>query len=416
VASLKTCSNNLEVDQRLTNSRDLQSLVFVLNVEGQPLMPTKPARARKMVENGKAKIVKLYPFTIKLNFECENKVQNVTLGIDTGYKNIGFSCVTEVKELISGTIILDGRTSSRLTEKSMYRRVRRNRHRWYREPRFLNRAKPEGWLPPSVQRRYDTHLSLINRMKAILPVSQVIIEVANFDIQKIENPEIFGEQYQQGDLFDYQNMRSYLMTREKGKCQLCSKEFSRGNPSHIHHCKQRSEAGSNRAKNLALLHKKCHTKLHKKGLKLKSTKQYKPSTFMSIIHKRFWQDIPGLKVTYGYITFLKRQENNIPKSHNNDAFVIAKGTDQERCKPVTIQQKHRNNRAIQMNRKGFKPSIRKQRYNIQPFDIVWIMGKKHIASGIQNKGRYLLVKGIKSPISVKNIENHYKFGSLAWAI
>jgi hypothetical protein len=404
------------VDLRLANSQDLQSLVFVLNIEGQPIMPTKSARARKMVENGKAKVVKLYPFTIKLNFKCENQVQEVTLGIDSGFKNIGFSCVSGKKELISWTLILDGKTSERLTEKAMYRRGRRNRHHWYREPRFLNRVKREGWLPPSIERRYNTHLSLINRMKAILPVSQVIIETANFDIQKIENPEIEGVEYQQGDLYGYQNMRSYLMAREKGLCQLCNKEFGKGNPSHIHHCKQRNETGSNRTKNLAILHKKCHVKLHKKGLKLKPAKQYKPNTFMSIIHKRFWQDVPGMWVTYGYITFLKRLENNISKSHNNDAFVIANGSFQERCKPVIITQKHRNNRAIQLNRKGFKPSIRKKRYSIQPLDIVYINNKKYITSGSRGKGKSIILSENKKDIPIYKISKYYNFGGLAWAI
>jgi hypothetical protein len=413
VASLKTCSNNLEVDQSQHAGR-LKAVVYVLSITGNPLMPCKPAKASKLLKNGKATVVKLYPFTIKLNFECENQVQEVTLGIDSGFKNIGFSCVSGKKELISGTLILDGKTSERLTEKAMYRRGRRSRHHWYRKPRFLNRVKPEGWLPPSIERRYNTHLNLINRIKAILPVSHVIIETANFDIQKIENPEIEGVQYQQGDMYGYQNMRSYLMTREKGLCQLCGKPFEKGNTSHIHHCKQRNEAGSNRTKNLAILHKKCHVKLHKKGLKLKPAKQYKPNTFMSIIHKKFWQDVPGMQVTYGYITFLKRLENNIPKSHNNDAFVIANGSFQERCKPVIITQKHRNNRAIQLNRKGFKPSIRKRRYSIQPLDIVWIDRKKQVAAGIQNKGNYLLIKGIKSPVSIKKIQKIYNYGTFAY--
>ena len=109
----------------------------------------------------------------------------------------------------------------------MYRINRRSRHHWYRQPRFLNRKKPEGWLPPSIQRRYDTHLRLIERLKQILPISNITIEIAKFDIQKIENPDIKGIQYQQGSLFEYQNMRGFLMSRENGKCQLCDKNFSK---------------------------------------------------------------------------------------------------------------------------------------------------------------------------------------------
>lgn len=408
--------NNPEVDQPQFHTGGLKTSVYVLSIEGKPLMPCSPAKCRKLLKSGRAKVVKLYPFTIKLNFECENQVQDVTLGIDSGFKNIGFSCVTDQKELISGTVILDSKTSSRLTERRMYRRGKRSRHHWYREARFNNRVKREGWLPPSIERRYNTHLSVIRMVKSILPVSQVIIETANFDIQKIENPEISSTEYQQGDMYGYQNMRSYLMAREKGLCQFCSKEFSNGNPSHIHHCKQRNEAGSSRTKNLAILHEKCHTMLHKKGLKLKPAREYKPSTFMSIIHKRFWRDVPGMQVTYGYITFLKRQENKISKDHNNDAFVIASGTRQERCKAVIIHQKHRNNRAVQLNRNGFAPAIRRHRYSIQPKDIVWIGEKKFTAAGMHNKGKSIVLSETKKSVPITKISKFYNFGGLAWAV
>jgi hypothetical protein len=413
VVDLKTRFNNPEVNLHQHHTGGLKDVVYVISLEGNPLIPCLPAKARKLIKNGKAKIIKLYPFTIMLNFECENQIQEITLGIDSGYKNIGFSCVSSKQELISGTVSLDDKTSERLTEKRMYRRGRRNKL-WYRKPRFLNRKKKEGWLPPSIQRKYDTHLNLIKRLKTILPITEVIIETANFDIQKIENPIIEGVDYQQGNMYGYQNLRSFLMVREKGLCQLCSKEFTKGNSSHIHHCKPRSENGSNRPKNLALLHEKCHVKLHKKNLKLNPAKSYKPNTFMSIIQKKFWNDIPNLKVTYGYITFLKRQENNISKSHNNDAFVIANGTTQIRCSITSIRQKHRNNRGLQLNRKGFEPSIRKQRYKIQPKDLVWVDNKKYIVVGVQNKGSYVKVENTKKVLSVKNIKRIYNYGSFSF--
>jgi hypothetical protein len=296
----------------------------------------------------------------------------------------------------------------------MYRRGRRSRHHWYRKPRFLNRKAKKGWLPPSIQRRYDAHLKLIKLAQTILPITEITIETGNFDIQKIDNQDIGGVEYQQGDMFGYQNERAYLMAREHGLCQLCHKEFSKGNSSHIHHCKQRSEAGSNRVKNKAILHEKCHIKLHKQGLKLAAPKSLKPETFMSIIHKKFQQDIPGVNITFGYVTFVKRNEIKLEKTHYNDAFVIAGGTIQERCKPIVIKQKHRNNRVIQMNRKGFKPSIRKQRYSIQPKDLVWVNKKRYIAIGTQNKGTYIKVENSKKVFAAKNIEQTYHFGSFAF--
>lgn len=411
--ALSTLDNNPEGVQHRKVEHLL--LVFVQNKDGDPLMPCSARKARKLLQEKKAIVVKRFPFTIKLAFGSSGYKQKATLGVDSGYENIGFSATTETKELISGTVKLDSRTSARLTARRMYRMGRRSRHHWYRKPRFLNRTKKEGWLPPSVQRRYDTHLNLVLRLKKILPISGIIIETANFDIQKIMNPDISGTDYQHGNLYDYQNMRSYLMSREKGKCQFCGKDF-KGQGSHIHHCKQRNESGSDRSSNLAILHKPCHEKLHKQGLKLSKPKSYKPNTFMSIIHKRFFQDITGVKITYGYITFVNRNKLGLEKSHINDAFVIGNGANQERSKSWNIEQKHRHNRILQINRKGFKPSIRTSMYKIQPKDLITINGQVFSVMGIQNKGAYVRVKDGQKVISTRNIESIYNFGGFAWNI
>lgn len=412
VSVLKTSFNNPEVNlSQHTAKRKV--VVYVLSIEGKPLMACTSAKCKKLLKTKRAHVYKMYPFTIQLNFKCENIVQDVEFGIDSGFKNIGFSATTAKKELASGTVILDDKTSDRLTERRMYRRGRRNKL-WYRKPRFLNRKKNANWLPPSTQRRYDTHLKLLKLYQEILPITSIKIETANFDIQKINNPEICGEGYQQGDMYGYQNMRSYLMSREKGLCQLCHKPFAKGNPSHIHHCKQRNEKGSDSAKNMAILHKKCHTKLHKKGLKLSSPKTLKAETFMSIISKKFQQDIPNVKITFGYVTFVNRVNLGIEKTHFNDAFVIANGTNQERVKPIEIKQKRRNNRAIQLNRKGFKPSIRKNRYTIQPKDLIWIDGKKHVASGTHNNGTRVIVEGTKKSYAINKVQKIYHFGSFTF--
>ena len=409
VAGLKTYANNLEVDLH-QHTGGLKAVVYVLSFEGLPLMPCTAAKARKLLKVNRAEVITCYPFTVQLNFVCENRVQEVQMGIDSGFQNIGFSCISANKELASGTVILDAKTSARLTERRMYRRHRRNKL-WYRQPRFLNRKKREGWLPPSTQRRYDTHLKIIRELKKRLPIKIVTIEVANFDIAKIENSTIEGVEYQQGDMYGYQNMRSYLMAREKGCCQLCRKAFSKGDPSHIHHCKERSESGSNRAKNLAILHKKCHEKLHKKGLKLPAPRSYKSNTYMSITRKKFWSDIPDLKDCYGYITFIKRIELGLEKTHYTDAFVIAGGALQQRHIPLEIIQKHKNNRVLQLNRKGYAPSIRRQRYAIQPKDLVWIDGKRKVAIGVHHKGLRVMVS--KKSIAINNIQKTFHFGTFS---
>ena len=413
VSSSKTCFNNPEVNQSQHTAR-LKTIVYVISIEGKPLMPCTPAKAKKLLKRKRAKVVKLFPFTIKLNFVCENQIQEVSLGIDSGYGNVGFSAVTKKKEVMSGTLILDDRTSIRLTERAMYRRKRRNKL-WYRKSRFLNRGnQKQGWLPPSTQRRYNAHLKLINLAKSILPISKVTIETANFDIQKLENPEIRGTDYQQGEMYGETNLRSYLLSREKGKCQICQKEFTRGNRPHIHHKDERKNGGSDRVKNASIIHEKCHKKLHKKGIKLSAPKSFKAGTFMSTIQNRFQKDIPYSKITFGYLTFVERIKLGLEKSHCNDAFVISIGENQERCEPIAITQKHRNNRAIQISRKGFAPSIRKQRYSIQPKDLIWIDNKKHVTSGTHCNGTRVIVEATKKSHNIKKVQQVYNFGSFAF--
>ena len=197
-ASLKT-SSNIPEETQPQQTEGFNTNVFVIAKEGHPLMPCSPAKARKLLKAEKAKVVKRCPFTIQLNWVCENQVQEIICGIDSGYENVGFNCLTKKKVLICGEVKLDSRMKKRLDERRMYRRNRRNKL-WYRKPRFLNRAKPKGWLPPSIQRRFDAHINLIERLKKILPISKVIVETASFDIQKLNNSNIEGTEYQQGEM------------------------------------------------------------------------------------------------------------------------------------------------------------------------------------------------------------------------
>jgi len=411
--------NNLDVD--LLQHKGGQGLrvpviAYVLNQRGKPLMPCSARKARILVKKGDAYVVKTNPFfVIRLKRATGEQVQSCSLGIDSGYKNVGFSAVNNQKEIVCGTLELDQKTSGRLIKRRMYRRGRRNRL-WYRQSRFNNRKKRKGWLPPSVQRRFNTHIFLINKIRDLLPISEIIVEAGNFDIQKIENPDISGIQYQQGSMFEYQNMRSFLMARENGKCQLCSKNFSKGNESHIHHIISRCDGGTDKSKNLALLHEKCHNKLHKQKLLnlLKKNKQYKDTTFMSIIRWKFREIYPDCIMIYGNETFVKRNILRLEKTHCNDAFIIANGTNQSKTVPVLFKQKHRNNRVLQVNRKGFRPSIRKQRYSIQPYDLITVNGKRYVVKGCHSYGRsivctdsinkfYFNIKKVKKVFHIKSI-------------
>ncbi|NEP43184.1 MAG: hypothetical protein F6K35_29750 [Okeania sp. SIO2H7] len=264
--------------------------VYVINKDGRPLMPTTPRKARLLLKSGKAKVAKRDPFTIQLTLGSSGYTQPATLGIDSGFENIGFSAVNEKEELLGGELRMLKGMSERITERKKYRRTRRNRLR-HRTPRFDNRRRKNGWLPPSIQHKLDTHHRLINRIKSILPIKQVIIEVANFDIQKIRNSEISGEGYQQGEQHGFYNLREYILHRDNHKCQHPECKNKSQNPIlQVHHLGywKNPPDRTDRPGNLITLCNKCHTPAqHKKGKKLfgwePKVKSFKPETFMSIV-------------------------------------------------------------------------------------------------------------------------------------
>ena len=197
-------------------------LVYVINRHGKPLMPCKPQKARKLLKEQKAKVVKRTPFTIQLLYGSSGYKQDVTLGVDTGSKTTGVSATTENKEVFSAEVALRNDIVDLLSTRRMLRRSRRSRKTRYRQSRFLNRKKPEGWVAPSVQNKIDTHIKVVKMVHDILPITKVVVEVAQFDIQKIKNPDIRGEEYQQGEQLGFYNVREYVLFRDKHNCQHCN--------------------------------------------------------------------------------------------------------------------------------------------------------------------------------------------------
>ena len=287
-------------------------------------MPCTERKARLLLKNKKAKIVTYKPFTIQFKHGSSGYTQETRLGIDTGSKHIGIAVTSQDKVLIKGEIELRQDVKKLLEVRRILRRARRNRNRRYRESRFLNRTKKNGWLPPSIQSRIDNTVMWINKFYSLLPKCKLTIEVGKFDIQKIENPQIQGTQYQQGTMYEYRNRIAYLLAREKGKCQFCNKEYKKGNPWRLHHIWGKSK---NRPQDWALLHKSCHEELHQKKLektlRKKKSKSYKESTFMNIIRQRLFKVYPQAKFTYGNITFQDRCDLGLDKTHFNDAITIS---------------------------------------------------------------------------------------------
>lgn len=303
--------------------------VFVKNMRGEPLMPCSPRKARLLLREGKAKVINYTPFTIQLTYATGETVQEVSIGIDLGTKHTGIAVTSENKVLAKGEIEVRQDVKKLLDTRRTYRRGRRTRKTRYRKPRFNNRTRAEGWLPPSIQSRLDNTFRWIDRFISLVPHPTLTIEVGKFDAQKMMNPDIKGEEYQQGQTLGYHDVRYFVFARDKYTCQVCKK--SKDKIFNTHHIIYVSHGGSDRADNLITVCTDCHThENHQRGkvfwrwmVEGKKLPSYKEGAFMNIFRKRVFRKYPQAKITYGSITTPRRKELGLEKSHENDAIAIS---------------------------------------------------------------------------------------------
>ena len=305
-------------------------MVYVLNINGQPLMPTqRHGKVRRLLKAGKAKVIKRCPFTIQLLYETQDNVQPVSLGVDAGSKYIGISATTEEIVLYEAEIKLRNDIVKLLSDRREQRRGRRNRKTRYRKPRFNNRRRKDGWLAPSVQNKVDSHLTAIRKVHEILPVTKVIVEVASFDIQKIKNLDIKGTEYQKGEQLGFWNVREYVLWRDNHTCQCC-KGKSKDKVLNVHHIESR-KTGGNAPNNLITLCETCHKGYHNGTIVLpnaiKRGMRFRDAAFMNIMRWTLYENLKkiynNVSLTYGYITKNVRINNGLSKSHYFDARCIS---------------------------------------------------------------------------------------------
>ena len=314
------------------------STVYVIHQNGTPLMPTTRNRhVRILLESGKAKVVKREPFTIQLLYETTDFVQDIDLGIDAGSKTIGVSACTEKEEVYAAEVENRTDVTKNLSERRQYRRFRRYRKRRYRKPRFLNRvrSKHKGWLAPSVENKISTHVETVKKIMEILPISHVTVEVASFDIQKLQamengGPLPEGKAYQEGPQLDFFNSREYVLFRDGHVCQCC-KGRSKDLVLNVHHIESR-QTGGDAPNNLITLCETCHKGYHNGTVKLPKTIRrgmtFRDAAFMGIMRWTFYRRLCGMypgkvSMTYGYLTKNERIRAGLPKTHCVDARCIS---------------------------------------------------------------------------------------------
>ena len=321
--------------------------VYVIAMSGHPLMPCSPRKARKLLDDKAAIVKKRTPFTIQLTTPTSEIVQEVVLGVDAGSKTIGLSAAAKDEELYAAEVLPRNDVVENLSARRAFRRARRNRKTRYRKPRFNNRvgSKNKGWLAPSVEVKIQEHITAIKRVCAILPISKVVVETAEFDLQLLKAIELGlpvpeGEDYQKGEMLGTYNVRQYALKRDNYQCCCCGAKSSKKQQVkfHVHHAESR-KTGGDASNNLYTLCESCHEKLHKgllpeemiAKLKSRKLKPTRDATFMGIMRKTLLQrlrselDIPVWE-THGYVTKYTRAELlKLPKSHINDALCIAAG-------------------------------------------------------------------------------------------
>lgn len=440
-------------------------ITCIIANDGTKLMPTfNIKKVRRFLKEGRAKIVCYHPFTVQLLYKTkETNVQPIEIGMDAGYQTIGFSVKSEKHEFVSAEYeLLKGETEHH-KERKMYRNMRRNRLR-YRKARWSNRTIPKGWLAPSVRHKKEQHTAIINRYVKYMPITNITVEVGQFDTQLLEAIEkgitISGVEYQHGETYGYDTLREAVFSRDNYCCQICSKSAIKDKVIlRTHHLGYLIGDRSNRMNNLLTVCTKCHTpKNHKQGGKLyglkPKLKRFKGAAFMNSVKWQIYEKLKALypsidiKITYGAKTKRVRLDRNIAKSHSNDAYCIGQFLPKHKTSTLYYKKKRKNNRVLSKfydakyidvrdgsiktgqqlscnrtnrstprknpnNERQFRGrkvskgrySVRKQRYSLQPYDVVLYKGEKQIVKGVISCGKSVLLQNSRTstPKNVKLI-------------
>jgi len=297
--------------------------VYVLNREGKPLMPCKPAIARLLLKAGKAKCIRRTPFTIKLLIDTTEYRQKVIAGMDTGSKTVGCASTANGKVIYQSEVQIRQDISKKMEQRRIYRKSRRGRKTRYRKARWQNRAamRNKGRLAPSIKSKVDSHLREKWFVEFILPVSRWKVETASFDIYKISNPDIGRKDYQNGNQKGFHNVKAYVLHRDGYQCQKCKIKNTK---LHVHHIVFKSNGGTDTPSNLITLCKSCHTELHNGDFEIKGAiSKTKHATEIGIVKSRLKKQFGAFEETFGYETKFKREQIlQLPKTHYNDAVAI----------------------------------------------------------------------------------------------
>lgn len=404
-------------------------MVYVISKDSEPLMPCSNVIARLLLKQGKAKVKKRVPFTIKLLYDTTKYTQELTLGVDTGSSHIG----TAISDN-SGNIYYMADTKIRndiadkMKRRAKYRRDRRNRKTRYRPARWLNRRNSikNNRFSPTMISKFHSHEKEIEFVKAILPISKLVIEAGTFDTHLMKNPALADGNikhwgYQKGANYGFENTKAKVLVRDKHTCQCCRGKH-KDNKLEVHHIIFRSQGGSDEEDNLITLCSTCHYNVHhgkqKLNLKGKLRGTLKHATQMNSIRKQLLErSYPNAIETFGYITKANRYLNGIEKTHYSDACVIASGGKQVNilqkeiyCKVEVAKGDYQRTKGVRSQQKLPKGKV----CGFKKFDKVLYLGKDYFIKGRMSKGGYAILMDIEgNKIDFSNMPKGYKIPKLS---
>ena len=374
--------------------------VYVLDMNGQPLMPTSRfGKVRRMLRDKKAKVVKSCPFTIRLLYEPKTRiVQGIVLGVDAGSKHVGVACIGNDKVLYQAQVELRDDIKKKIDSRRMYRRSRRNRKTRYRKPRFLNRRNSirKDRYCPTIVSKFHGHEREIEFCEKILPIKYLVLETGKFDTQLMEKPWLQEHKwaYQRGVNYGYSNAREHALVRDNYTCQCCGKKNCR---LEVHHIVFRRNGGSDSLENLITLCEDCHKAVHlgKIELKLKGkhriTLRY--TTQMSVIRNMLLKRYPEAIETSGFVTKANRESLGIGKEHYLDACVIASGGLEFEELDVLYRKRcvSKQDRQLCKGVRGEKKIPTGKVFGFKKFDKVRYLGKECFIKGRRSSGAFVLM-------------------------
>lgn len=380
-------------------------MVYILNKDGQSLMPTnRHGKVKHLLKSGKAKVVKRCPFTIRLLYESTNYTQKLTLGVDTGSGTIGTAVSNGNGDIVyMSEVIVRNNITDKMKQRATYRRSRRNRKTRYRKARWLNRKnsiKSDRFSPTMIS-KFHSHVKEIEYIKSILPITEMVFETGQFDMHLMKNPSLANPKvrhwgYQKGTNYGFENTKAMILNRDNYTCQCC-KGKHKDSKLEVHHIIFRSQGGSDEESNLITLCHTCHKNLHSgkinPNLKGKKKDTLKYATQMNSIRKQLFRIYPDAIETFGYVTKANRLHLGVAKEHYYDACTIATQGNAFNIKSNLYKKKCVSDGDFQKTKgiRSEQPIVTDKICGFRKFDKVKYLGREYFIKGRMSAGYAVLM-------------------------